>query len=809
MHSNRRTTASYQSRQPHITDRTPAHSQSTFVPRFNPSATGLSTCKNLTRHLTVQEQENLLQMDELKFFLATAPSRWSSTPSGLAKNNSFPMASSGHPASSHPSMNRFLLPSSEYITCVSWNNRYHITGTDIVRALVFRFEAFGRPVKNMKKFEEGIFSDLRNLKPGVDACLEEPKSPFLDLLFKYQCIRTQKKQKVFYWFSVPHDRLFLDALERDLKREKMDLEPTTVIMGEPALSFTYEPQRSLYEQFSKAQSTMEADGDVINDFDVSQMNAKCDTNGSAPTVSRAGAMHNSNSGELHLSNSRIDGGGVTHLPSALHGPNMAYLPLSIFEGSPTYKQRRKKLVSRVDALKLSDSEESHSHAYEVGVGYGLDDSGMTAADMFTSQARGEQDPSVRRVKAMIQADNAIWSTTPQLASGQTSVTLPNGSGFGRSSNKHPSSQSHLHPITEGSSLSSFPSGVDGHHATNGLTLTSKVYVCPLYSCGRLFKRMEHLKRHVRTHTMERPFVCDRCKKRFSRSDNLNQHLRIHARTEGSDTASADPCDDEMENEEADEGDVAFAAALSFAEGGLQDMETCVLELQGQVQDVQGDEEGLVALSGVSPVMDTDATSDGGLGNSYFLQSGTGNHAGYVESSETWASPFMNSPSMNGEPIMSSLSGPSQRQDFALDNMSLHIAPSEIGPHRRHRSATPSLMRSHSASSSSSRPHYHPYALSSHSRPSSCHSSPSTLSESLENSAVSSHAMSREAFRASQPRSFSAPSFSTGQELQGGLDIGGLNFDGIFSNHMSLFPEPSFDLSQAYSEPTYESSLLSI
>jgi hypothetical protein len=30
----------------------------------------------------------------------------------------------------------------------------------------------------MKKFEEGIFSDLRNLKPGVDASLEEPKVGF-------------------------------------------------------------------------------------------------------------------------------------------------------------------------------------------------------------------------------------------------------------------------------------------------------------------------------------------------------------------------------------------------------------------------------------------------------------------------------------------------------------------------------------------------------------------------------------------------------------------------------------------------------
>lgn len=88
---------------------------------------------------------------------------------------------------------------------------------------------------------------------------------FLDLLFKYQCIRTQKKQKVFHWydvlivsyslsitasrFSVPHERLFLDALERDLKREKMGQEPTTVIVGEPATSFKYDASRSLYEQF--------------------------------------------------------------------------------------------------------------------------------------------------------------------------------------------------------------------------------------------------------------------------------------------------------------------------------------------------------------------------------------------------------------------------------------------------------------------------------------------------------------------------------------------------------------------------------
>jgi transcription factor STE12 len=108
-------------------------------------------------------------------------------------------------------------------------------------------------VKNSKKFEEGIFSDLRNLKSGTDASLEEPKSGFLDFLYKNNCIRTQKKQKVFYWYSVPHDRLFLDALERDLKREKMGQEATTVAVNEPALSFEFDSTQSLFEQLTKAQ----------------------------------------------------------------------------------------------------------------------------------------------------------------------------------------------------------------------------------------------------------------------------------------------------------------------------------------------------------------------------------------------------------------------------------------------------------------------------------------------------------------------------------------------------------------------------
>ncbi|KAJ3775639.1 hypothetical protein FB446DRAFT_637543 [Lentinula raphanica] len=58
---------------------------------------------------------------------------------------------------------------------------------------------------------------------------------------------------------------------------------------------------------------------------------------------------------------------------------------------------------------------------------------------------------------------------------------------------------------------------------------SKTFQCRNYGdCRMVFSRSEHLARHIRKHTGERPFTCH-CGKNFSRLDNLRQHAQtVHA-----------------------------------------------------------------------------------------------------------------------------------------------------------------------------------------------------------------------------------------------------------------------------------------
>ncbi|KAH8890768.1 STE-domain-containing protein [Thozetella sp. PMI_491] len=571
-------------------------------------------------------QVALQQVDNLKYFLISAPVDWQ--PDQYIR--------------------RFLLPTGEYVSCVLWNNLFHISGTDIVRCLSFRFQAFGRPVKNSKKFEEGIFSDLRNLKSGTDASLEEPKSPFLDFLYKNNCIRTQKKQKVFYWYSVPHDRLFLDALERDLKREKMGQEATTIAVSEPALSFQYDSSQSLYEQLTKAQqansssfnaqqvsfSQSQATSPVMRAIDampppqmIPQTMAPLSDGMDAmvpygampmppqmpqPVVKREPdfnrVQYNQNGVPIAQTHQRHasmpayaleyspapsfvsshyedysqrgisfepltppqqalgmaaepayianeETGLYTAIPDHLNGVNglngMIQLPpsnlagptfnrgyggnnvYSVIEGSPTYKQRRRRssippsmsataaAIASATAAAHRPSDLRRSVSASVGPVAEGDESADNSPPGLTYSNSGMSMTSQQHKELMELSRHGTPLSTVEGSPALNPMTLQQQDFAQLADEAGPMGEQQRQVMQQAG-----PNVVRRARSATVMELgpyPQKSHSCPIPTCGRLFKRLEHLKRHVRTHTQERPYICPYCSKAFSRSDNLAQY----------------------------------------------------------------------------------------------------------------------------------------------------------------------------------------------------------------------------------------------------------------------------------------------
>ena len=563
----------------------------------------------------------------------------------------------------------------------------------------------------------------------------------------------------------------------------MGLEATTQIVGEPALSFTYDPKKTLYEQFSKAQGARDGEGEL------EMVVRRAAEDGETPFTGPAGygganlgaataagyptgmGMDTSAEGvaggaditmgydsEGILSEEIDDAmtGGVSgdddHAGAKRRrpppGPNgNQFLQLfSLFEGSPTYKQRRKKGLkpagagasgagpgssglrrattggddypeeyeehqyppnhqtqqrgrrgfmdpsdssrssSRYSSLSASQSRERgmvgqsmmpmglhqgmmDEFSSEAG---GADASGgalLTASEMFMKQARGEFGPvgvddgeNNTSIGGQERFGMGVGVGLGHLRGRSFDETSVASSSYGAAGYRNPGD-----PLSAGYATTTFAeqglsSGPIGPPSTTGLSQYEalgpdgkvKAYICPLFSCGRLFKRMEHLKRHLRTHTMEKPFVCTRCGKRFSRSDNLTQHLRTHERlpggigspftggvglgrgsvgggggdegdvsggegslNEGSSSRQGSVGDSE------DEGMVGYAStalghhppqmdvygnslgvdmsSYGVLGGGYGmpdfDARICEVEVQGGVRDVQGDEEGLLMRTG--------------------------------------------------------------------------------------------------------------------------------------------------------------------------------------------------------------------
>ncbi|GAA5939239.1 hypothetical protein JCM10213_008608 [Rhodosporidiobolus nylandii] len=113
---------------------------------------------------------------------------------------------------------RTALTPQDSIHCVVQDGLVLITLADIRRILKARLAAFGREVVNDRNLQQMVTSYLRNVKLGL--LHERDNSPLINFLADHDCVPARRDQKIFSWFAVPHDELFLDVLERDLLYER-------------------------------------------------------------------------------------------------------------------------------------------------------------------------------------------------------------------------------------------------------------------------------------------------------------------------------------------------------------------------------------------------------------------------------------------------------------------------------------------------------------------------------------------------------------------------------------------------------------
>ncbi|GAA5931728.1 hypothetical protein JCM3775_000025 [Rhodotorula graminis] len=66
-------------------------------------------------------------------------------------------------------------------------------------------------------------------------------------------------------------------------------------------------------------------------------------------------------------------------------------------------------------------------------------------------------------------------------------------------------------------------------ATATAPAPARIHTCDQPGCNQSYARIEHLERHVKTHTAPAGYLCKECGKAFARSDVLRRHTKIHSR----------------------------------------------------------------------------------------------------------------------------------------------------------------------------------------------------------------------------------------------------------------------------------------
>lgn len=307
--------------------------------------------------------------------------------------------------------------------------------------------------------------------------------------------------------------------------------------------------------------------------------------------------------------------------------------LSLFEGSPSYKQRRKK-VAKPPRRRVASGGNGTESESEVGVGlrypddelsagatsnldiapamsllqeqihrgHGIIERSSSRAHSLTHISQARQSPYAPDLanQAVAVPSISLRQHQPEAANGlngpaDASLTAPLVSSSLRSDISQQLASQQIPQLgqqhygspqysstapTVAANPREIPQSIvqmPGMYASApvqsspGQTPCTKAYVCPLYSCGRLYREPWYLKEHIRSHTVEKPYQCDQCFKQFSHTDNLNQHRQNHLRADAGDTQAI------LDLERTDEEETM-----------LMGEKICEVEVRGEVEDVVGE-----------------------------------------------------------------------------------------------------------------------------------------------------------------------------------------------------------------------------